>query len=312
MAWTNTSTDGRTGIFFISDFAGVQPQLNTASSTNPDLQVSESVSVFTDVKRTVNSKADCSVSNLLVTAGELAWVSIRFQAASSFNASNPASSEYRFPIVQNSSDGSVSYSGDFIIQGMPFGASVVYSFEARFLSADGQYAVDSSDGTTVVAVVHDNVSFDGVDDLVQYAEVTNLKTYGNAGVLSDAGTGASPTVAGTRTLNLVWDDMTTKTTLSSHPHVDGTARNVTTNTLKFTTKYRVYMWIADSGTEPENSYPTTTDTEGTWYFVEETSTPSAAIPCPVGKNFSFWVGFRTESTAVYTDEPPQYSYSATS
>lgn len=226
-----------------------------------------------------------------------------------------------------------SYTKEFAIPGIAFSPDgIEWTFRARFFNADLQVALEK-DAPYNIAEEQDTESFNGISDLDEYAEVTNLKCSSALNEEGGGGNNAYTTLVSNNVM-LTWDDMTQahdvlsihplgRTITNSHifPAYSGiycnptggiiTAEDVTTSgvqlhkimidrtTLACLSNYAVFIYTSSgvaSRLDPVRNWPTDNEPNGDWVFFGSTLSNSVSVPLIQNKYVSFWVGFGTPNT----------------
>jgi len=214
------------------------------------------------------------------------------------------------------SDGSPNWSGTannsatIKILSIPYSdIGIAYEFRIKLYNADGQIAVNTNGSQFTIEKI---ASFNGITDLSEYAEVTQLKVINASNPEGDESSPASLPPGGVARLQ--WNNMANYTSLPNHPisapstagsGLTQSTANINATQLAQITEYVVYMFISTAGLAPVHKWVRPVDANGAWYLVCRTSNTYAEIKCPINKKIAFWVGFGTSGTNESSVIPDQ-------
>lgn len=225
------------------------------------------------------------------------------------------------------------YTKEFDIPGIEFSSiGIDWDFRARFFNTSMQEALTHTEVYTVARLEDTNVTFNGINDIDEYAEVTGL-TCTNAGADGGEGGGGNNNVVILTgdIVMLVWDNMgSSHNDLINHPlgrtidssHIassvycnpngeDINSSDVTVSGVQLHQKlisrtqlacldhYAIFTFISsgiESNLDPCRDWPTDDEPYGDWSLVGITSSTSMSVPLAQTKYMSFWVGFATFNT----------------
>jgi len=298
--------DGYIGMFRVPEAGALIPYTNDV--TGMTMQVTEDA-VETGTSTLSNAIIDLSNVDIVMSGAQITEVILQHKLSSAGTWDYANSYNVNWLGYDNTAKfiyGPVSWSL----------SGIEHDFRVYFQNADGQLAVQDSDGQVVgvdVFLSDVDVAFNGYDDLAEYPEVLDLRATNATD--EEGGTYSTPaTIPGSGIIRLEWKNMLKQATdLTNHPHADGSTATVTVAQWKNTIGYKVFMYIAVpvTGSAPANEYPDPSEpsANGTWYLVGETQNTYMEIDCPKAEKLAFWVGAVLRlSDSSDTDPIPKLSF----
>lgn len=146
------------------------------------------------------------------------------------------------------------------------------------------------------------VTFNGIDDMAEYFQVTGIDVTNASGDGQGGAPGSEQTIPTNGIAHLTWTDFKTLAA-GNHDDMQGNSVALTEAQIASVERYAIWIFVSDAGLEPQNEYPTDSDSNGTWYFVDETINLEIDVPCPRAKEVAFAVGARTANTRTTTSTP---------
>jgi len=300
-------TDGYIGMFRVPEAGALIPYTNDV--TGMTMQITEDA-VEMGTATISNAIVDISNVDILTSGAQITEIILQHKLT--------VSGIWEYANSYNVNWVGADNEGKFVYGPVSWSLSgIEHDFRVYFQNADGQLAIQDSDGQVVgvdVWLDDTDVTFNGFDDLSEYPEVLNLKATNATN--EEGGTYATPAVIpGNGIIRLAWKDMKTQAVdLTNHPFADGSTGTVAVKQWKNTIGYKVFMYIAVlvTGSEPQNGYypnPAEPSANGTWYLVGETQNNYLEVDCPKAEKIAFWVGANIRlSGSSATDPVPPLTY----
>lgn len=231
----------------------------------------------------ITSVANINITNVDLSAGRINVIVIDRKLSSDSEYERVGSFDVRWQGNDNS--------GKFLIAGMAWNhTGVDHDFQIMFMDSEGNFAIDGNGDIAVL--VAENITFDGVPDLADYPAVTGIivpnATDTQVGDYSDPNLIPPGGIA-----RIEWNDMKLAGDVEDHPLVNGGTSNISAHQWKIIKSYIVLIYITETG-HPQESYPTSSETNGDWYFLTETPYTYAEVSVPQGKRIGFYVCCRTK------------------
>lgn len=173
---------------------------------------------------------------------------------------------------------------------------------ALVITGDATGATSYTIRGPALVVADTAVTFNGIDDMGEYIKVSNVGLTNSTGDGQGGATGSPQSVPTNGIAHLSWADFTEESA-GTFEDLAGGSPTLTEGQIASARVYGVWIFVSDAGLEPQNEYPTDSDTNGTWYFVDETVNTEIDVPCPRAKDVAFCVGVRTANTVATASSP---------